>query len=393
MRTVGNFGLALLFLPPKTSFLLSSRQFLRSFSIMAEQPPKHVVIAGGGILGTCTAYYLAKDHNISSTIVDVTGEIAPAASGKAGGFLALDWNDHGPTGALTRRSFALHQHLADTFGADTIQYRRLTCAAIAAASSSSKPKGAKLQEIEWAASGTHIQSLGDETTIAQVHPKLLAQTLFANTPNANLMKGRVVGECTDGAKLDDGTTVHGDALVYCCGPWTANVIFGVKYHSVVVPTKRVMSQSVFFSGHGDPEVYVRPDQTAYCTGFPEPARIVTESPGQEKVEQQHIERILDAVRYCSGQSEDLLYDLEKLQKQACYLPTTDDGIPVMGAIGKHSYIATGHSCWGILLAPASGEAMASLIANGKCDTMDLSPFQPQRYANMIMVPNHQSNLP
>ena len=81
-------------------------------------PKKRIVIAGSGIIGTSTAYYLTKDHlpSISSlTIVDPTGSIAPAASGKAGGFLALDWNDHyPPTGRLTRRSFALHEELALT---------------------------------------------------------------------------------------------------------------------------------------------------------------------------------------------------------------------------------------------------------------------------------------
>ena len=33
---------------------------------------------------------------LSIILVDVTGEISPAASGKAGGFLALDWNDRSP---------------------------------------------------------------------------------------------------------------------------------------------------------------------------------------------------------------------------------------------------------------------------------------------------------
>ena len=51
--------------------------------------PKTVVIAGGGVIGTSTAYYLAKNHGIKSILVDPTGTIAPAASGKAGGFLAL----------------------------------------------------------------------------------------------------------------------------------------------------------------------------------------------------------------------------------------------------------------------------------------------------------------
>jgi glycine/D-amino acid oxidase-like deaminating enzyme len=360
---------------------------------MSTEAPKRVAIAGAGIIGTSTAYFLAKNYNISSILIDVTGKIAPAASGKAGGFLALDWNDDAPTGPLTRRSFELHQELADSFGTETIQYRRLTSAAISL--SGQKPKSAKLHNIEWASAGTTVQSLGDERTIAQVHPRLLAEALWKNTPRGTLMKGQVIGESTDkdgmfiGAKLADGTIVDADALVYCCGPWSANVLFGVKYHSVVVPTKRVLSQCVFFQGNGDPEVYVRPDQTAYCTAFPDPAQTVTEVPGQEEVLSDRIQTILNAVK-ASGGSDDLIMDDDNLLiQQSCYLPTTEDGKPVIGHVGdkQNVYIAAGHSCWGILLGPATGESMASLIATGRT-SINLGEFKPQRYPHMVMVPNN-----
>ena len=43
-----------------------------------------------------------------------------------------------------------------------------------------------------------------------------------------------------------------------------------------------------------------------------------------------------------------------------------------------AYVATGHSVWGILNAPATGEAMAELIVDGAAKTVDLSPFDPGR---------------
>jgi glycine/D-amino acid oxidase-like deaminating enzyme len=49
---------------------------------------------------------------------------------------------------------------------------------------------------------------------------------------------------------------------------------------------------------------------------------------------------------------------------------------VRGAEG--AYIATGHSVWGILNAPATGKAMAELIVDGAASTVDLSPFDPGR---------------
>ena len=45
-------------------------------------------------------------------------EIAGQASGKAGGFLALDWNDGGPVGALARRSFELHDKVREKLFTD-----------------------------------------------------------------------------------------------------------------------------------------------------------------------------------------------------------------------------------------------------------------------------------
>jgi len=41
-------------------------------------------------------------------------------------------------------------------------------------------------------------------------------------------------------------------------------------------------------------------------------------------------------------------------------------------------VATGHNVWGILNAPASGEALAELIADGVTCSTDLTPFDPMR---------------
>jgi glycine/D-amino acid oxidase-like deaminating enzyme len=97
---------------------------------------------------------------------------------------------------------------------------------------------------------------------------------------------------------------------------------------------------------GDPEVYVRPDKTAYCTGFPDNPVRVTEEPGKELIRAGAIERIKNAVQQAS--------DLEvsnSVLEQACYLPSTPDGLPMMGELDKHPkcFVAAGHSCWGILM--------------------------------------------
>jgi glycine/D-amino acid oxidase-like deaminating enzyme len=406
--------------PIVSAFVAPSRQFGRSsfhsqpkllMSASVDSKVDHVVIAGAGIVGTTTAYFLAMRYDVRVTLVDPTGSIAPAASGKAGGFLAKDWNDNSPTEALTRRSFDLHQQLADELGANTIQYRRLTCAAVSVDPfSSRRPNGKKLSTVEWAqhddlAQNTvrGMQPLGDESTIAQVHPKRLCEELWKAAKKRvggnSLRQGSVIGAVHDhesgrlqGAKLGDGSLLECDALLFACGPWTApSMMQGVKYHSVVIPTSRVLSQCVFFSGCGDPEVYVRPDQTAYCTGFPEAAVVVDEQPGEESIREDKLQTILESVRDASGISGtgDGVLSQEPVLGQACYLPTSIDGIPVMGRIPEQlgCYVAAGHGCWGILLGPATGEVMANLIVNGSSiPNVNMEVFNPTRFATPWNIP-------
>src|ERR1700719_3232010 len=76
----------------------------------------HVLICGGGVIGASIAYFLAR-RGVGASVIERTG-IACAASGKSGGFLALDWCDGTPLEALARRSFALHARLAQEIGGD-----------------------------------------------------------------------------------------------------------------------------------------------------------------------------------------------------------------------------------------------------------------------------------
>jgi glycine/D-amino acid oxidase-like deaminating enzyme len=68
-------------------------------------------------------------------------------------------------------------------------------------------------------------------------------------------------------------------------------------------------------------------------------------------------------------------------EQACFLPCTDDGVPVIGEVPgvKGCFVATGHSCWGILNGPATGAAMADLVLDGHCSIVDLTRFSPSRF--------------
>jgi ABC-type uncharacterized transport system permease subunit len=57
------------------------------------------------------------------------------------------------------------------------------------------------------------------------------------------------------------------------------------------------------------------------------------------------------------------------------------GVPIIGRIPQVSgaYVASGHSCWGILNSPATGLAVAELLLDGKATCLDLAPFDPARF--------------
>lgn len=68
-------------------------------------------------------------------------------------------------------------------------------------------------------------------------------------------------------------------------------------------------------------------------------------------------------------------------EQACFLPCTDDSVPVIGELPgiEGCYVGTGHSCWGILNGPATGAALAEFVMDGCASIVDLSRFSPARF--------------
>ena len=151
------------------------------------------LICGGGVIGASLAYFLSR-RGVQVVVIERTG-VACAASGKSGGFLALDPPDGFPLEHLARRSFALHQSLADELGGDW-GYRRLEHDA----GSRGGRATSTTHDPEWLRAEGHLtQKLGSVGTTAQVHPGQFTAAMMraAEVRGAELRSGQVTGLSRD----------------------------------------------------------------------------------------------------------------------------------------------------------------------------------------------------
>jgi len=353
-----------------------------------------VVICGGGVIGASIAYFLSR-RGVKAIVVERTG-VACAASGKAGGFLARHWCDGTPLQHLARRSFDLHVELAQQSG-DDWGYRRLVTYGGFAAARAAGHDNRKHGAIGWVSSGVDIgRQLGTMDDTAQVHPALFTNAMMraAQDQGVELRLGRVTGVRREAERVTgvevEGEIIAADAVVIAMGPWSIlaaawlplPALYGLKGHSLVFETGEAVPGEALFLEYREatgemqsPEFFPRPDGTTYVCSISsesplplDPAAVIPDPGAIERLE-----------RICAAVSP-ALASAKILARQACYRPIARDGLPLIGRVPgiEGSYVATGHSVWGILNAPATGEAIAELILDGAAHTIDLSPFNPAR---------------
>ncbi|KAF4469133.1 hypothetical protein FALBO_3970 [Fusarium albosuccineum] len=249
---------------------------------------RNIVVVGGGIIGCTTAYYLTRHPKFNPalhtiTLLEAAPSVAPGASGKAGGLLAL-W---AYPACLVPLSYRLHAELAaEHAGPQRWGYRKLGCGSFDAVVSRDKIKALQKAQVDedgkaweklpkqngaakdlleagnlpkdldwvdreiidnWAEMGSP-----GATETAQVHPFHFTTSIAelaqqsgaiihtnAKVTKINSSKARV--ESVEYLDRGAGETKTIDAvtdIVVAAGPWTGKVlprakIEGLRAHSVV----------------------------------------------------------------------------------------------------------------------------------------------------------------
>ena len=353
-----------------------------------------VLICGGGVIGASIAYFLSL-RGIEAVVVERAG-VANAASGKSGGFLARDWCDGTPVATLAQRGFDLHAELAAQSPGDW-GYRRVEALGVLAGEGRDVSRFQRLPPPDWLGAGSAVHGrLSTTVTTAQVHPAAFTAAMMAGAIDrgARLIEGCVQGLALtpDGKRatgaIVDNAEIAADAVVVAMGPWSLLAcrwlplppVFGIKAHSLIFDCE-TSPESLFADVETEgeeeahPEFYPRPDGTTYVCGSSGeqglPVDPVNVAPEPDAVAR--LKRLTACVSPGLAASK-------VLAEQACFRPVTADGLPLIGPVPgvAGAYVATGHSVWGMLNGPSTGEAIAELIAEGAAATVDLRPFDPAR---------------
>lgn len=263
------------------------------------------------------------------------------------------------------------------------------------------------------------QEMGNPENTAQVHPELFTRSMaqLAEDRGVKIITGaRVTAINKTGDEkgvesvtyIKDGKeeTLPTTNCVLAAGPWTRRLLPEIpvtasRAHSVVIQTPRPVSAYALFTAiqlpNGfptptptnskgvpgahrplrgsqvvEPEIYARPDGTAYACG---PTDTVAELPLTTAEVEVDAARCEDILHQVGGISDELGRDGQVLAKQACYLP---QGGPWIGEVPrtKGLVVAAGHTCWGIQNAPATGKLVSEIILDGKPKSAKLGGCDP-----------------
>jgi sarcosine oxidase len=374
-----------------------------------------IVIVGGGVVGSATAYALSRaaHHSQRIVVIEKDSTYAYSSTARSAGGVRLQFSTPENI-ALSRATVALIRNLKATFGPDAdVSFREQGYLLLASESGQSilsqnvavqKAHGADtvlLDQAQLAArfpwlnlSGVVAGSFG-QSNEGWIDPVSLMTLLrqAAKAAGVSFLDGVVSGTdvrsgCVTNVRLADGRTIACGALVNAAGAGSGKLALHAGVALPVEPRKRYVyvidtKQATPAMRAGpltvDPSgVWMRPEGQVFICGI-SPSE-VDEPPAidLDLIDYEPFEQIVWpslAARIPAFEEAKLLnawagfYDYNTLDQNAI--------------IGAHSeianlYFATGFSGHGLQQAYAAGRAIAELIHTGAYQTIDLKRFGYER---------------
>ncbi|ROV94795.1 hypothetical protein VMCG_08861 [Cytospora schulzeri] len=277
------------------------------------------------------------------------------------------------------------------------------------------------------------ENMGTPANTAQVHPELFTRSMAQLAEDAGVKiitgarvtainkdsssgssKGRVQSVSYVKEGSEEEQVLPTTDVVVAAGPWTPRLLPNVpvtasRAHSVVIKTPKPVSPYALFTsillpaGFPDgpsssssnnnnnknkpavlkrskmvePEIYARPDGTAYACGPTDSDVPLPLTSAGVEVDRARCD---DIVRQVGGVSDELGRDGEVLARQACYLP---QGGPFIGRVpgyeGGDVVVAAGHTCWGIQNAPGTGKLVSEILLDGEARSARLGSCDVSRF--------------
>ncbi|KAK8851604.1 FAD dependent oxidoreductase superfamily [Apiospora arundinis] len=347
------------------------------------------IILGAGIIGTSTAYYLAKHQPPSSVhLVEVSSELFASASGYAGGFLAKDW--FSPASAsLGALSFEEHRKLAEKDnGVEKWGYAQSTSISLSPPTNSSKEKvdvwcrdGASRAEAAagdltkgvappWLKreDGDAVEIISNEGTVAQVDPLQLSHHLLKKCLNLGVqlhqpanaisiltdVRNEVSSICIADTRTSTETDIPCTRIIITSGAWSPQVfrtlfptssykvpITSLAGHSLVVKSPKWTKQdeeshgchAIFMTSQPgySPEIFSRLGGQIYLAGLnsaTEPLpELATDSKGN--LSKPAIQKLRDTAREILAREGAADDGFEVTREGLCFRPVTEDGLPII----------------------------------------------------------------
>ncbi|MCL7028951.1 hypothetical protein MKW94_018157 [Papaver nudicaule] len=147
-----------------------------------------------------------------------------------------------------------------------------------------------------------------------------------------------------------------DSVVLALGPWSSCLsMISSLFNVAITPYALSLTYQAAYGGKPIPmdhEVYPRPTGEVYVCGMSAMGEVPAD-PEQIMGDPESIEVLKRIVGTVSSHLKEGEVEVNAEQALIGEMPNV-----------KGCYVATGHSCWGILNGPATGDAMAELVLGG-----------------------------